>query len=73
MSTRYTLEQTGGIDGAQRAFDAASLDMDSVEGRLAAAEAQPYNAAVPADWSGTAPTTVKEALDRIAAALGPIV
>lgn len=28
--------------------------------------------AVAGDWSGTAPTTIKEALDRIAAALGPI-
>lgn len=31
-----------------------------------------YSAAVPANWAGTSPTSVKEALDRIAAALGPI-
>lgn len=31
-----------------------------------------YSAAVPADWSGTSPATIGEALDRIAAALGPI-
>ena len=31
-----------------------------------------YNATTAADWSGNAPTTVKDALDRIAAALGPI-
>lgn len=32
----------------------------------------PYTAAVSADWSGAPPATVAEALDRIAAALGPI-
>ena len=31
-----------------------------------------YTPAVSGDWSGTAPTTVAAALDRIAAALGPI-
>lgn len=31
-----------------------------------------YTAADAGDWSGSAPTTVKAALDRIAAALGPI-
>jgi hypothetical protein len=32
----------------------------------------PYAPAVPANWSGTAPTTVQDALDRIAAKIGPI-
>lgn len=31
-----------------------------------------YTAANPADWGGAAPTTIKDALDRIAAAAGPI-
>jgi hypothetical protein len=31
-----------------------------------------YTAAVPANWSGTSPTTVQEAFDRIAAHVGPI-
>lgn len=31
-----------------------------------------YTPAVPGDWSGSPPTTIKEALDRIAAAIGPI-
>jgi hypothetical protein len=31
-----------------------------------------YTPAVSGDWSGSPPTTVKQALDRIAAALGPI-
>lgn len=31
-----------------------------------------YTAAAPADWSGSPPATIKEALDRIAAAVGPI-
>jgi hypothetical protein len=41
---------------------------------LAAAdlESKAYVAADAADWSNDAPATVKEALDRLAAALGPI-
>ncbi len=31
-----------------------------------------YTPAVAANWSGTPPATVREAFDRIAAALGPI-
>jgi hypothetical protein len=31
-----------------------------------------YSATTPADWGGSSPATVSEALDRIAAALGPI-
>lgn len=31
-----------------------------------------YSAADAADWNGTAPSTVKEALDRLAAAAGPV-
>lgn len=31
-----------------------------------------YSAAVSGDWSGTPPATIKEALDRIAASIGPI-
>jgi hypothetical protein len=31
-----------------------------------------YAPAVPADWSNSSPVSVAEALDRIAAALGPI-
>jgi hypothetical protein len=69
---RYNLETTGGMEGAQRALSEVSLDIDSVEGRLDAVETLPYSAAAPADWSGTSPATVKEALDRLAAALGPI-
>lgn len=35
-------------------------------------EATEYEPAVLADWSGTAPSSLQNALDRIAAALGPI-
>lgn len=38
----------------------------------ATSAATAYTPAVAADWSGDPPTTVQEALDRIAAALGPI-
>jgi hypothetical protein len=34
--------------------------------------AEDYQAAAPANWGGAAPTTIEDALDRIAAALGPI-
>lgn len=66
---RYILEQTGGIDGTQRALADVSLDIDALEDRV---ENAPYSAAVSADWSGSPPTTIKQALDRIAATLGPI-
>jgi hypothetical protein len=36
------------------------------------AQNRAYTPAVLANWSGTAPTSIKNALDRIAAALGPI-
>lgn len=36
------------------------------------AESQAYTAADALDWSSNAPATIKAALDRIAAALGPI-
>lgn len=49
-----------------------------IEGSLARSSknsissAQKYSAASAADWDDNAPTTVGEALDRIAAMLGPI-
>lgn len=75
-NTRYQLETTGGMGGNQRALSSVSLDMDDIAQRMDTAESTlsslPYSASTPADWGGTAPTTVKDALDRIAAALGPI-
>ncbi len=38
----------------------------------AARDAARYTPADAADWTGTPPATIAEALDRIAAALGPI-
>lgn len=70
---RYPLETTGGFGGQQRALDGVSGDIDEVVARLDALDLdQPYTADNATDWGGTAPTTVKAALDRIAAALGPI-
>lgn len=66
---RYPLERTGGLDGMDRALSDVSLDVDRLEALAAAA---PYTPAVPADWSGSSPATVQAALDRLAAALGPI-
>ena len=47
----------------QRAREAASSE---------ATAASSYTPASSADWNNDPPTTVQEALDRIAAALGPI-
>ncbi len=80
---RYPLEEGATLNGHRRALDGVSLDVDGLDGRATLAEGrltsleadQPYDAAgSPAyvNWGGTAPATVKEALDRIAAALGPI-
>jgi hypothetical protein len=44
--------------------------LDQVRGRVDTLNA--YSPAAPADWTGSPPTTLAEALDRIAAALGPI-
>lgn len=47
----------------EEAFTRVRKDLDS---------AGNYTAAVAADWSGSPPATIAEALDRLAAALGPI-
>lgn len=47
----------------EEAFSSVRRDLDA---------AGSYSPAVAADWSGTPPSTIAEALDRIAAALGPI-
>jgi len=44
--------------------------LDQVRGRVDTLTA--YAPASPANWSGLPPSTLAEALDRIAAALGPI-
>jgi len=54
---------------------AYSAALDAVTGTNTGdqdATTTPYTPAVSADWTGADPTTVAEALDRIAAALGPI-
>lgn len=66
---RYPLERTGGIDGVDRALSNVSLDIDALHASLAAVA---YTPAVLADWSGTTPGNLQAALDRIAAAIGPI-
>jgi hypothetical protein len=58
---------TPGVDGFMALGDKSKLD-----GIAAGATTDAYAAAVAADWSGAAPATIKAALDRIAAALGPI-
>jgi acyl-CoA reductase-like NAD-dependent aldehyde dehydrogenase len=76
MASKYRLESTGIDPGAhgqhQRVLDRIGRDMTDAEARASA-----YSAASSADWSGSPPATIAEALDRIAAAissstLGPI-
>jgi hypothetical protein len=59
---RYKLEQTGDIGTHQRALDKIGLDLDALELRTG-----PYTPADATDWAGTPPTTISEALDRLAA------
>jgi hypothetical protein len=61
---RYRLEQGGDLGSHQRALDKIGLDLDALESRTG-----PYTPANAADWSGSPPTTISEALDRIAARL----
>lgn len=65
------LERTAGNEGVdgnvQRALDQVRADMDDD-----AVTATLYSASTPADWSGDPPATIAEALDRIAAAVGPV-
>jgi hypothetical protein len=70
---RYRLESTGipaGPHGQhQRALGDVARDMSTVEGRLDALEAGSYTPGDSSDWAAPAPTTIAEALDRIAAAV----
>ena len=52
----------------QRVIDGLRTDIVDAS----AADAVTYTPASAADWNGTPPATVGEALDRIAAMLGPI-
>lgn len=70
---RYKLESTG-IPPAQagqhqRAFVEVAKDIDDLEARLDAHEIS-YTPADSADWVSPAPTTIGDALDRLAAAGG---
>ena len=66
---RYPLESTGGEGGSARALARVSLDIDALNESLSAV---PYTPASSSDWSGSPPTNLQQALDRIAAAIGPI-
>lgn len=74
MTRPFGIERSGrneiGESNAERALNAQGKRNDQ---RFAALNASlPYSAASSTDWSGTAPATIAEALDRLAAALGPI-
>lgn len=57
---------------ALSATDAQTAQTAAEAAQAAAEAAAAYTPAVTANWTGADPTTVAEALDRIAAALGPI-
>jgi hypothetical protein len=67
----FRLESTG-APGADAIESNVQRALDAVRARTDAIAAQPYTPGTPGDWTGAAPTTIGEALDRIAAALGPI-
>jgi len=73
--TRYR-EEVPGVDpqtahgSRARAFAAIGSDIESLEARGASGTA--YSASSSADWSGSPPATVAEALDRLAALVGPV-
>lgn len=79
---RYAVERVAGSPELERLQDRLrpvlermSRDADGAETSAqgaATAGGTAYTPANASDWTGTAPTTVAEALDRIAAALGPI-
>ena len=51
---------------------ASSMVATDANSNLVSVVSIPYTVANPASWTGSPPTTIQEALDRIAAALGPI-
>lgn len=73
---RYITEISGSQETTQRALDAISLDVDGLEADITALSgslsAVPYTPGNPSDWVAPPPSNLQAALDRIAAALGPI-
>jgi hypothetical protein len=75
-SKRYRLESTGipaGVHGAhQRALGEVARDVGSIEEQIGALDASQiaYTPTTSGDWVAPAPTTVQDALDRLAAAGG---
>jgi len=61
------------IDAGTVSVALASSAAEAASGLVApGAVTLPYTPAVTGDWTGADPTTVEDAIDRIAAALGPI-
>ena len=79
---RYAVERVAGSPELERLQDRLrpmlerlSQDADSADGAAQGASTAggtTYSPANASDWTGVPPTTVAEALDRVAAALGPI-
>ena len=70
---RFVQEQGGGLDGTQRQLDEIGLELESIDETIASGlAAVPYTPLDATDWTAPAPTNLQQALDRIAAAIGPI-
>lgn len=69
QTPRYNVEAGGSEESVQRALSDVSLDVDALEASLSAV---PYTPGSSGDWVAPAPTNLQEAIDRIAAAIGPV-
>lgn len=71
---RYDVDRraTGYLQGQRRARHAGAYTGTFMDMKSSDAINEAYEPAVLANWSGTAPTNVANALDRIAAKIGPI-
>lgn len=69
QNPRYRVEAGASEESVQRALHDVSLDVDALETSLTAV---PYTPGNSGDWTAPAPTNLQEAIDRIAAAIGPV-
>jgi hypothetical protein len=78
VADRFDLESTGNPEHAvleanvTRALQRIQTRTNGLSTRADGLSDGSYTPAVPGDWTGTPPATLAAALDRIAAALGPI-
>jgi hypothetical protein len=69
-SDAYQLERTGRSEYAELE-DRIQRALERVRARTTELGTMPYTPSTPANWTSPAPTTVAEALDRLAVGGGP--